>query len=183
MLGECVSSSLPDRSPNRINLPERWLWPAKEEAMMIEQKLPVCGLAQTNMTAVVGSTVVLACRVTSLGTSSVSWLRLPQLTVLSSGGQVFSSSPRVSVIHSEESPDYNLQISSVTGSDSGQYHCQLNTRPARSVLVNLVVRPGQHRLVPALALRAHTANTRTSINLSSPSPPLATFTTVQATIH
>ena len=123
---------------------------------------------ETNMTAVVGSTVVLACRVTSLGTSSVSWLRLPQLTVLSSGSQVFSSSPRVSVIHSEESPDYNLQISSVTGSDSGQYHCQLNTRPARSVLVNLMVRPGQHRLVPALALRAHTANTRTRTEILAP---------------
>ena len=48
---------------------------------------------ESNVTAVVGSTVVLGCRINNIGSSSVTWLRLPQLTVLTSGGSVFSSSP------------------------------------------------------------------------------------------
>ena len=121
---------------------------------------------ESNVMAMVGSTVVLACRVTSLGSFSVSWLRLPQLTVLSSGSLVFSSSPRVSVVHGEGSPDYNLQISRVVPSDAGHYHCQLNTRPARSVLVRLAVRQQAGRedvVVPALALTSHNSLTRTEI--------------------
>ena len=123
---------------------------------------------ETNLTAVLGSTVVLACRINNLGSSSVTWLRLPQLTVLSSGGSVFSSSPRVSVVHSLGSPDYNLQISSVERSDEGQYQCQLNTRTPTTRLVNLLITaPHHHHNLPALALRAQTSglttNTRTDI--------------------
>ena len=43
---------------------------------------------------------MLPCRVSSLGAASLSWLRAaPHLTVLSSGGTVFTSSSRVSVEH------------------------------------------------------------------------------------
>ena len=129
---------------------------------------------ETNLTALVGSTVVLGCRVDNLGSSSVTWLRLPQLTVLTSGGSVFSSSPRVSLVHSPGSPDYNLQISQVERSDEGQYQCQLNTRTPTSRLVNLLTSQPLHhhhghhlRSLPALALRAETAlvtsQTRTEI--------------------
>ena len=125
---------------------------------------------ESNVTAVVGSTVVLGCRINNIGSSSVTWLRLPQLTVLSSGGSVFSSSPRVSLVHSLGSPDYNLQISQVERSDEGQYQCQLNTRTPTSRLVNLVITEPHHnnlRSLPALALRSNrksvTSNTRTEI--------------------
>ena len=128
---------------------------------------------ETNLTTVVGSTAVLACRITNLGSASVSWLRLPQLTVLTSGGSVFSSSPRVSVVHSPGSPDYNLQISGVERSDEGQYQCQLNTRPPTSRLVNLLVlpaplRPRHHNLLPALALRANTVSSHTRTEILAP---------------
>ena len=74
---------------------------------------------------------------------------------------MFSSSPRVSVVHSPGSPDYNLQISQVLRSDEGQYQCQLNTRTPTSRLVNLLVTDHHHHhlsSLPALALRAHTTS-------------------------
>ena len=128
---------------------------------------------ETNLTAVEGSTAVLGCRINNLGSASVTWLRLPQLTVLTSGGSVFSSSPRVSVVHSPGSPDYNLQISGVERSDEGQYQCQLNTRPPTSRLVNLLVlpaplRPRHHNLLPALALRANTVSSHTRTEILAP---------------
>lgn len=113
------------------------------------------------MTAVTGATIVLPCRVTDLGPASVSWLRgRPDLTVLSSGPFMFSSSRRLSLLHDEGSPDYNLQISEVTHGDAGEYRCQLNTRPTQSVLVTLVTRESSDDLVPALALRADLAKSR-----------------------
>ena len=130
---------------------------------------------ETNLTVVVGRTAVLGCRITNLGSASVTWLRLPQLTVLSSGGSVFSSSPRLSVVHSPGSPHYNLQISGVEASDEGQYQCQLNTRPPTSRLVNLLVlssppRPPYHNLrsLPALALRANTVTSSTRTEILAP---------------
>ena len=85
--------------------------------------------AVTNLTVMLDTTVVLGCRVTNIGSSvSVSWLRAPQLTVLSSGPYIFSSSRRLSLLHDADSPDYNLQISRVRMSDAGQYLCQINTQ-------------------------------------------------------
>ena len=83
----------------------------------------------TNLTVMLDTTVVLGCRVANIGsTVSVSWLRAPQLTVLSSGPYIFSSSRRLSLLHDGDSPDYNLQISRVRKSDAGQYLCQINTQ-------------------------------------------------------
>ena len=113
------------------------------------------------MAAVTGSTVVLPCRVKNLGPASVSWLRgRPHLTVLTSGSFMFSTSQRLSLLHDEGSPDFNLQISEVTHEDAGEYRCQLNTRPTQSVLVTLVTREPSDDLVPALALRADLARSR-----------------------
>ena len=113
------------------------------------------------VTAVTGATVVLPCRVTNLGPASVSWLRSrPHLTVLSSGPFMFSSSRRLSLLHDDGSPDYNLQISEVTHGDGGEYRCQLNTRPTQSVLVTLVTREPSEDIVPALALQAGLTKSR-----------------------
>lgn len=120
----------------------------------------LAGPAALQLVAEVGGAVVLPCRVANLGAASVSWLRgWPQLTVLSSGPHMFSSSRRLSLLHAEDSPDYNLQISPVRRGDAGQYQCQLNTRPAQSATVELVTRaPGPPSLVPALAqLQADTS--------------------------
>ena len=59
----------------------------------------------------------------------------PLLTVLSSGPHLFSSSERLTLLHHQDSPDYNLQISRVRFSDAGVYICQLNTQ-AEIIVIN-----------------------------------------------
>ncbi|XP_023342981.1 uncharacterized protein LOC111712562 isoform X2 [Eurytemora carolleeae] len=108
-----------------------------------------------------GGTVVLPCRVLDLGSVSVSWIRTPDLTVLTFGEIMFSSSPRLKLLHSAGSLDWNLQLNSVELEDTGVYECQVNTEPkiTRAVYL-LVTEEVQERIgraghpVPALALQA-----------------------------
>jgi len=117
------------------------------------------GPSTLNLTAVVGATVVLPCRVTHLGPASLSWVRLSgaspaasHLTVLSSGSILFSSSPRLALLHHEGSPDWTLQITGVVLRDGGMYECQVNTEPKMSRVVNLAVVEGTGTLGPGPAL-------------------------------
>ena len=102
------------------------------------------GPPEVNITASLHSTAVLPCRVVNIGSSAVTWLRWPQLTVLSSGRTVFTSSRRIGLEISEAtrwSPDYNLVISPVIRGDEGEYRCQVNTGLQQLTRVILQVRP------------------------------------------
>ena len=103
------------------------------------------GPPEVNITASLHSTAVLPCRVVNIGSSAVTWLRWPQLTVLSSGRTVFTSSRRIGLEISEAtrwSPDYNLVISPVIRGDEGEYRCQVNTGLQQLTRVILQVRRG-----------------------------------------
>ena len=111
------------------------------------------GPSSLNLTGSPGSTIVLPCRVMNLGSASLSWLRRPQLTVLSSGTTLFSSSPRLRLLHYPGSPDWNLQLGPLVAEDGGTYECQANTEPKQSRIVTLnidTLGPGPG---PALALQ------------------------------
>ena len=94
--------------------------------------------------------MVLPCRVNHLGPASLSWVRLSgptpaasHLTVLSSGTILFSSSPRLALLHHEGSPDWTLQITGVILRDGGMYECQVSrTEPRPNQQERL---PGEHR--------------------------------------
>jgi len=103
-----------------------------------------------NITTFKGAVVVLPCRVVHLGSASVSWIRRPQLTVLTYGVILFSSSPRLKLLHEEDSPDWNLQIQSALPEDSGTYECQINTEPKISRVVHLVVTDEESLTQPVL---------------------------------
>ena len=95
-----------------------------------------------NITAAPGTTVVLPCRVLNIGSTSLSWLRRPQLTVLSSGNTLFSSSPRLRLLHFPGSPDWTLQIGPLVADDEGTNECQVDTEPKQSRMVQLSVMAG-----------------------------------------
>ena len=78
----------------------------------------------------------------NIGSASLSWLRRPQLTVLSSGNTLFSSSPRLRLLHFPDSPDWTLQIGPLVTEDEGTYECQVNTEPKQSRTVQLNVMAG-----------------------------------------
>ena len=91
-------------------------------------------------------TAVLECAVANidsgLNSVTVSWLRWADMSVLSVGGFVFSSDPRLRVLVSRLSPtavSWSLTITPVQPGDSGDYQCQLNTEPKLSLDVTLIV--------------------------------------------
>lgn len=82
-----------------------------------------------------GSSILLVCRVINLSMHhTVSWLRLSDTQVLTVGGFVFSSDPRVQVFVQtgswHTSGTWSLRISPVIMQDAGNYQCQVNTEPA-----------------------------------------------------
>lgn len=97
------------------------------------------GPRSINITVASNSEVELPCRVVNLGSGSVTWLRYPELTVLSSGDTLFTSSSRVRLEHRPGSPDYNIIIRGVVASDQGRYHCQVNSVRDQVTVVTLLV--------------------------------------------
>ena len=72
----------------------------------------------------------------------VSWLRWADMSVLTVGGLVFSSDPRLVVTAARLGPAtlaWKLYISEVSPADSGDYQCQINTEPKQSLDVTLMV--------------------------------------------
>jgi hypothetical protein len=71
-------------------------------------------------------------------------MRSSDMSVLTVGGLVFSSDPRIGVV-SPSRPgqtfgSWRLQIHQATVWDSGEYQCQVNSEPKESLDVTLVVR-------------------------------------------
>ncbi|XP_069170772.1 zwei Ig domain protein zig-8-like [Procambarus clarkii] len=94
-----------------------------------------------NITASIGQTAYLHCRVALLGDlAQVSWIRKRDLHVLSSGLVVFASDQRFQVIHPEKSENWTLQIKYAQMRDAGVYECQVNTVPklSMSYVLNVV---------------------------------------------
>ncbi|XP_035702086.1 lachesin isoform X2 [Folsomia candida] len=78
-----------------------------------------------NVTYIVGHHAQLHCRVRHAGDRMVSWIRKRDLHVLSSNQISFTSDARFSVIHPQDSDDFNLQIKFVQKRDAGIYECQI----------------------------------------------------------
>ena len=79
----------------------------------------------------------------------VSWMRSSDMSVLTVGGLVFSSDPRIGVVTpwpGRTSGTWSLQIQEVSVWDSGDYQCQVNTQTKERLDVELVVRGQQRQL-------------------------------------
>jgi len=92
-----------------------------------------------NVTAILGKTASLTCRVRAVGNRTVSWLRHSDTHLLTAGRYTYTSDERFRAIHKVLSEDYILQIDPVQKADSGQYECQISTTPVMSHIVSLQV--------------------------------------------
>ncbi|XP_045524973.1 zwei Ig domain protein zig-8-like isoform X1 [Pieris brassicae] len=92
-----------------------------------------------NVTALVGKSAYLSCRVRNLGNRTVSWIRHRDLHILTVGGYTYTSDQRFQASHSPHTDDWTLQIKWAQQRDAGVYECQVSTQPVRSFFVTLHV--------------------------------------------
>ncbi|XP_050524083.1 zwei Ig domain protein zig-8-like isoform X3 [Daktulosphaira vitifoliae] len=85
--------------------------------------------ASKNVTALVGQTAYLNCRVRNLGNRTVSWVRHRGIHLLTVGRYTYTSDQRFQAIHSPQTEDWTLQIRYPQIRDSGYYECQVGTTP------------------------------------------------------
>ncbi|CAO1439875.1 unnamed protein product, partial [Diamesa tonsa] len=95
----------------------------------------------TNVTALVGKSAYLSCRVKNLGNKTVSWIRHRDLHILTVGTYTYTTDQRFTTTHHKETDEWTLQIKFAQKRDDGVYECQISTQPIKSysVRLNLVV--------------------------------------------
>ncbi|XP_032671093.1 uncharacterized protein LOC116844079 isoform X2 [Odontomachus brunneus] len=106
----------------------------------LPEDLPVFEATAANVSAFVGQTAYLPCRVRNLGDKVVSWMRSRDLHILTSGNFAFSSDARFGPQHSPGSDAWTLRLDNARKTDSGKYECQVNTEPKIMYAVQLSVR-------------------------------------------
>ncbi|CAG9759356.1 unnamed protein product [Ceutorhynchus assimilis] len=92
-----------------------------------------------NVTALVGKSAYLSCRVRNLGNKTVSWIRHRDIHILTVGSYTYTSDQRFQANHHIETDEWTLQIKWAQKRDAGIYECQISTQPVRSYFVNLNV--------------------------------------------
>ncbi|KAJ8983509.1 hypothetical protein NQ317_012000 [Molorchus minor] len=92
-----------------------------------------------NITALVGKSAYLTCRVRNLGNKTVSWIRHRDIHILTVGSYTYTSDQRFQANHHPETDEWTLQIKWAQKRDAGIYECQISTQPVRSYFVNLNV--------------------------------------------
>ncbi|KAK0178153.1 hypothetical protein PV328_002130 [Microctonus aethiopoides] len=138
--------------------------------------------ASKNVTALLGKTTYLNCRVKNLGNKTqvslqVSWVRHRDIHLLTIGRYTYTSDQRFRAIHNVHSDDWTLQIKFPQLRDSGIYECQISTTPHMSHFVHLsVVEPTTEILGgPDLYIDHGSTINLTCIVLNSPEPPAYIF--------
>ncbi|KAJ8669697.1 hypothetical protein QAD02_000956, partial [Eretmocerus hayati] len=98
--------------------------------------------ASKNVTALMGKTTYLTCRVKNLGNKTVSWVRHRDVHLLTIGSYTYTNDQRFRAIHhvgTSTSEDWTLQIKYPQQRDIGIYECQVSTTPHMSHFVHLNV--------------------------------------------
>ncbi|KAF2357530.1 Immunoglobulin I-set [Trinorchestia longiramus] len=92
----------------------------------------------TNITAQLGSTAYLNCRIKRLKDKTVSWVKREgeKIGLLTWGLQTYSNDARFS-LNFENPNNWKLQIKYTQRRDEGTYECQVSTHPPKVLVANL----------------------------------------------
>ncbi|CAL4151920.1 unnamed protein product [Meganyctiphanes norvegica] len=134
--------------------------------------------APKNVSSLSDTAAYLHCLVHNLGNKSVSWIRQRDLHILTVGRYTYTTDQRYEVIHSDDSQDWILKIKYAQERDSGNYECQVSTKPIRSYTVNLnVFAAPKADIIGAPDLHVDKGSTinLTCIIAHSPEPPAFIF--------
>ncbi|XP_043683268.1 cell adhesion molecule 2-like [Vespula pensylvanica] len=92
----------------------------------------------TNVTALIGKTAYLICRVRNLGDKTVSWVRHRDIHILTAGTYTYTSDQRFQALYQKtpisnsEWSEWSLCIKWAQERDQGIYECQISTIPVKS---------------------------------------------------
>ncbi|XP_008210347.1 hemicentin-2 [Nasonia vitripennis] len=128
-----------------------------------------------NVTALVGTTALLNCRVHNLGQRTVSWVRHRDIHLLTVNKETYTADNRFVPMHFPRTEDWSLEVRSPQPRDSGMYECQVSTTPPIGHSMHLsVVEPVTQILgdTDMYINRGSTMNL-TCVVLHSPEPPPA----------
>ncbi|XP_046403244.1 immunoglobulin superfamily DCC subclass member 3-like isoform X4 [Ischnura elegans] len=130
-----------------------------------------------NVTALVGKSAYLSCRVRNLGNKTVSWIRHRDIHILTVGSYTYTSDQRFQAIHHTDNEEWTLQIKWAQKRDAGIYECQISTQPHRSyfVALNVVVPTATILGAPDLHVDKGSTINLTCIIKYSPEPPAYIF--------
>ncbi|XP_041972674.1 lachesin-like isoform X3 [Aricia agestis] len=137
--------------------------------------------ASKNVTALLGKTAYLNCRVKNLGNKTlnmqVSWVRHRDIHLLTVGRYTYTSDQRFRAIHQAHSEDWTLQIKYPQHRDSGIYECQISTTPHMSHFIHLSVVEPTTEIIggPDLYIDRGSTINLTCVVLYSPEPPAYIF--------
>lgn len=131
--------------------------------------------ASKNVTALVGKTAYLNCRVRNLGNRTVSWVRHRDIHLLTVGRYTYTSDQRFQSIHSPQTEDWTLQVRYPQRRDSGMYECQVSTTPPIGHSMHLSVVEPITTIVggPDMYINKGSTMNLTCIVKHSPEPPPA----------
>ncbi|XP_046400371.1 hemicentin-1-like isoform X2 [Ischnura elegans] len=138
------TSRFPEPGPpaqGRVSVP--LLPPPPPPPMMGVERPYFDDVSPRNVTAIVGQSAILNCRVKHLGDRTVSWMRKRDLHILTSSIFTYTGDGRFGVIHPEGSDEWNLRVEYVQKRDAGIYECQVNTEPKINMAILLNVEAAQ----------------------------------------
>ncbi|XP_068233141.1 zwei Ig domain protein zig-8-like [Palaemon carinicauda] len=127
----------------------------------------------TNVTVTATKTAMLSCIVHNLGNLSVSWIRHRDLHILSVGSQTFTTDSRFQAVPHEGTGDWLLRLRYAQTRDTGQYDCQVSSKPPTTRTTHLTVVEPQAKILraPEMHVGLGSLINITCIVLSSPEPP------------
>ncbi|XP_076171746.1 zwei Ig domain protein zig-8 isoform X1 [Ptiloglossa arizonensis] len=133
----------------------------------------------TNVTALIGKSAYLTCRVRNLGDKTVSWVRHRDIHILTAGAYTYTSDQRFQALlgqnkgQNSEWSEWTLCIKWAQERDQGLYECQISTIPVKShqFRLNVVVPTATILGGPDLYVGAgSTINLTCAIHFSSEPP-------------
>ncbi|XP_076169759.1 neurotrimin isoform X1 [Ptiloglossa arizonensis] len=135
--------------------------------------------ASHNVTALVGKTATLNCRVRNLGDRTVSWVRHRDIHLLTTGVETYTSDQRFVASHFPRTEDWTLQVRYPQRRDSGTYECQVSTTPPSSLSMHLSVVEPVTSIVgePEMFINKGSTMNLTCVVRHSPEPPTAIYWT------
>ncbi|KAL7032942.1 hypothetical protein ACKWTF_007431 [Chironomus riparius] len=112
-----------------------------------------------NISTAIDDTAILKCVVKNKGNRTVSWMRKRDLHILTSNTFLYTGDQRFSVIHPQDSDEWNLKIEYAQPNDATTYECQVNTEPKINYAVNLSVRTAKAKIIGSQELHIKKGST------------------------